>query len=272
MASKPNDVNLQMQKIADNAVSIAKDQFGVSLDFTEDSLGQLELLLQQADERYKQASSAENAPPIPIENTVRVWGSYLGEVIHRSLGGEWIIDEKAVFLQLGNRKLAPLIQVRSRITDGLLFNVQTFFQGLKAELQPPVTVEPAVQVQPAVEVQPEPSTLEKTKPQLAVEVQPDQSTLEKTKPQAPAIEEAELKTPKWEYMFIQWNNHTGANGVYVVSTNGGSERKVKGPVKEGKILEFLNYFGRAGWEVAGVVSTRRIAGFVTTWTLMRMKT
>jgi hypothetical protein len=263
MASKPNDLNLQMQKIADKAVSHAKDQFGVSLDFTEESLGQLELLLQQADERYKQASSVENAPPIPIENTVRVWGSYLGEVIRRSLGGEWIVDEKAVCLQLGDRKVDPLLQVRSRITDGSLFNVQDYFEGLKTEVLPAMEVQPAVEVQPAAQDQP------------AAQVQPEPSTLENITPQAPVIpgiEEGELNNPKWEYMFIQWNNLLTANGVYVVSTNGEGERKVKGPVKEGKILEFLNYFGGAGWEVAGVVNTRRITGFVTTWTLMRMKT
>jgi hypothetical protein len=252
MASKPNDVNLQMQKIADNAVSIARDQFSANLDFSEESLGGLESLLQLADERYKQASSVENAAPIPIESTVRVWGSYLGEVIRRNLGGEWIIDKEAVFLQLGYRKLDPLFEVRSRITDGPQFNVQNFFNSLKEEVQPAVTAQPAAEVPPAAQVQPEPSTLEKTRPQ------------------APVIEE-ETRNPKWEYMFVQWNNHPGSKGVYVASANGESERKVKGPVKEGKILEFLNYFGQAGWEVAGVVNSNSMGGVVTTWTMMRMK-
>ncbi len=242
MDSMPNDVDLRILRIAESAVTIAKDRFDVNLDLTEDSLGQLELLLQRANERYIQASSGENAPSIPIETTVRVWGSYLGEVIRRSLGGEWIVEEKAVFLQLGYRKLDPLLEVRSRIMNGPMFNVQTFFQGLKVELQPP---EP---------------------------VQPEQPILEETLPQAAGIEEGELRTPKWEYMFIQWNNLLTAKGVYVVSTNGDCERKVKGAVKEGKLLEFLNSYGRAGWEVAGVVNTRRVAGFVTTWTLKRVTT
>ena len=242
MASNPNDLNLRMEKIADSAVTIAWDRFGVRLDLTEDSLGQLELLLQQANERFIEASSAENAPSIPIETTVRVWGSYLGETVRRSLGGEWIVEDKAVYLQLGYRKLDPLLEVRSRIMDGPMFNVQTFFQGLKSEIQP------------------------------SIEVQPDEPILETTISQEPGIEEEELKTPKWEYMFIQWNNHPGAKGVHVVSTNGESERKVKGPVEEGKILEFLNFYGKTGWEVAGVVNTGNVTGFVTTWTLKRMKT
>jgi hypothetical protein len=242
MDSMPNDVNLRIQRVAESAVTIARDRFDTSLDFSEGNLGQLELLLQQANEHYIQASSVENAPPVPIDTTVRVWGSYLGEVIRRSLGGEWIVEEKVVYLQLGFQRLDPLLEVRSRIMNGPTFNVQTYFEELKAELQPPVIVEPEQPIQ------------------------------EENQPQEEGIEEGELRSPKWEYMFIQWNNLLTAKGVYVVSTNGESERKAKGAVKEGKILEFLNIYGREGWEVTGAVNTRRSAGSVTTWTLKRVIT
>jgi hypothetical protein len=104
MASNLINVNPQMQKLADNAVIAARDKFDVSLDFSESNLQQLEMLLQQAHERYKQTSSSGNSPNIPIENTIRVWGSYFGEVIRRSLGGDWIVDQKEVFLQLGSSR------------------------------------------------------------------------------------------------------------------------------------------------------------------------
>jgi len=93
---------------------------------------------------------------------VRVWGSYFGEVIRRSLGGDWIVDQKEVFLQLGSRRLDPLGQVRSRIVivdqknvflqlssrrldplgqvrsrivGGSLYNLQDFYKGIKAGFQ-----------------------------------------------------------------------------------------------------------------------------------------
>jgi len=62
-------------------------------------------------------------------------GSYLGEVIRRNLGGDWIVDQKNVFLQLGSRRVDPLGQVRSRIVDGPLYNVQGYFHGLKPGVQ-----------------------------------------------------------------------------------------------------------------------------------------
>jgi hypothetical protein len=133
MVAEPINVNSQMKQIADNAVTAARDKFGVTLDFTENSLEQLEVLLQQAHQGYKSASSSGNSPNTPIENTVRVWGSYFGEVIRRSLGGDWIASQKEVILQLGSRRLDPLGQVRCRIVEGQQNNLQRYFQELLYE-------------------------------------------------------------------------------------------------------------------------------------------
>lgn len=60
MASNLISVNPQMKQLADNAVVAAKEKFGVSLDFTENSLKQLDTLLEQAHVGYKKASSGKN--------------------------------------------------------------------------------------------------------------------------------------------------------------------------------------------------------------------
>lgn len=79
--------NPQMQELADTAVASARDKFAVNLDLTENNLGQLELLSQKAHERHKQASSSGNSQKIPIENTVRIWGRYFGEVFRPGIIG-----------------------------------------------------------------------------------------------------------------------------------------------------------------------------------------
>ena len=163
MALNLTKVNPQMQKLAGHAVILARDKFGVTLDFSESSLEALESLLQQAYESYqagyKLSISRGNSINPSMENTVRTWGSYLGEVMQRSFGGDWVIDQKDVFiklpsgrldslgqgrtrivivdqknvfLQIGSRRLDPLGQVRSRILGGSLFNLQDFYQGIKA--------------------------------------------------------------------------------------------------------------------------------------------
>jgi hypothetical protein len=243
MAPNSIKVNPQMQKLADNAVTAARDKFGLDLDFSEDSLQQLETILGQVDERYKQAPGDGSSPNIPIENTVRIWGSYLGEVMRRSLGGDWIVDENAVYLQLGNRKLSPLGQVRSRSLEGPLFNVHRFFFRIKSEIN------------------------------TNIKEQVDQSIPDKENPPAARPEKQDLlNKPGWEYMFIQQNNFPLANGVYVVSARGKREKIIKGTVDESKVLELLNYYGRSGWEVVGVGNTGTGTGSMTTWTLKRAKT
>ena len=139
MATNLTDVTPQMQELADNAVTAARDKFSVSLDYSENSLQQLEVLLQQAHEGYEQAASSVNFLTSPIENTVRVWGGYLGEVIRRSLGGDWIVYQKDVFLLLNSQRLDPLGQVRSRIMTGIQYNVQEYFIKLS---KPPQEFQP----------------------------------------------------------------------------------------------------------------------------------
>ena len=70
MESNLINVNPKMQKLAGNAVTAANEKFGIHLDFTENSLQQLEMLLQKAHEQYKEkyklASSNGNFPNIPF--------------------------------------------------------------------------------------------------------------------------------------------------------------------------------------------------------------
>ena len=131
----PIDVNPQMMQLANNAMVAAREKFGISLDFSDASLQQLDTLIQQAYEQNIQASSSENPANTAKENTVRIWGSYFGEVIRRGLGGDWIVDQKNVFLQIGSRILDPLGQVRSRLVYGSQSNLQGFYQGLAAGIQ-----------------------------------------------------------------------------------------------------------------------------------------
>ena len=87
---------------------------------------QLELLLQQAHERHKQSSSSGNSINISIENTVRVWGSYLGEVIRRKWGGVWMLSGKDVYLEISGKRFSPIQQVYERITLGQQYDIEVY--------------------------------------------------------------------------------------------------------------------------------------------------
>src|SRR5271157_5099737 len=124
-----------MQKLAGQAVAIAKEKFGYNLDFSTNSLQQLDILLEQAHERYIQSSIGGNISNPYIGKTVRVWGSYLGEVIRRKMGGYWVIYQNNELLQSGIQKLDPIEQVRLRIVSGPQYNIPEFYQGLMSIFQ-----------------------------------------------------------------------------------------------------------------------------------------
>ena len=166
MAPNLTKVNPQMEKLASNAVNAARDKFGLNLDYSEGSLMRLEDLLQKAHEGYRDGYQKSlvsgDSINVTLEYTVRIWGSYFGEVVRRSLGGDWVVDQKEVylkfapgrldslgegssrvlivdhknvFLQVESRRLDPLGQVRARIIGGPLYNLPDFFASIRNRLQ-----------------------------------------------------------------------------------------------------------------------------------------
>jgi hypothetical protein len=135
MATDPINANAQMQQLAGNAVAHARDNYGVSLDYSENSLLHLERLLQSAHGVYDSSSSNDNSHKVFIEKIVQLWGSYLGEVIRRGWGGIWIEDGHETFLQLEPQRLDPLGQVRLRIMAGDQHNVHEYYDTLSKTLK-----------------------------------------------------------------------------------------------------------------------------------------
>jgi len=118
-----------MQQIAEYAVRIASDKFGKWLDYTENSLENLEALLQQA---YEQ-NNAHGIPEEAILKTARVWGGYLGEIIRRKWGGEWVLNRTEIDLIIHGTSYSPIHQVYQRIKIGETFGVKKYFASILSE-------------------------------------------------------------------------------------------------------------------------------------------
>ena len=96
--SSESPLNIQMRKLAEYAVNEASRRFGQTLDFTEESLQILEMLLQQAYTRQKELAHKNKLSNDTIQRTSRIWGAYLGELIRHKWGGNWIANKDDVFL------------------------------------------------------------------------------------------------------------------------------------------------------------------------------
>jgi hypothetical protein len=51
-----------------------------------------------------------------------MWGSFLGELIRRKCGGNWIAEETSIFLSIDNFTINPFKQVRMQILEGSLYS------------------------------------------------------------------------------------------------------------------------------------------------------
>jgi hypothetical protein len=135
--TNPLSVNSQLQQLAEEAVKAAAEKFGQSLDYTENSLSRFEALLQQAYELYTSKESGKNIPEETIQITARAWGSYLGELMRRKWGGEWVLTGPAVELTINGKYYSPIQQIFKRITIGQLYNTREYLANIASEMAEP---------------------------------------------------------------------------------------------------------------------------------------
>lgn len=123
-----------MEANAKNAVELAKTRFQAKLDYGTDSVQVLESLFDRVQYSMPDPESRET-----LGLLTRLWGSYLGEVIRRKLGGEWLIwtdrHGKTMALQVGDATVFPHNKVKKRLERGADHNVWNYYQSVVASLE-----------------------------------------------------------------------------------------------------------------------------------------
>lgn len=126
----PNEI---MAAYAANAVNFAQSNFGISLDYTVESIGQVEALANRLFYTRPKGFIAKLFRKEPsdndIQNVCKMLGSYIGEVYRQSKGGEWQINEEyqAIGLLDGETWIFPLAKVLKRITNGKKDDLTLYF-------------------------------------------------------------------------------------------------------------------------------------------------
>lgn len=111
-----------MESEADDAVTLAKDLYKIDLDYSEESIKDVEQILAQSHDRYLQDPDAKRSlTPVARAN---LWGAYIGEVIKTAKKSEWKLDPEtqAITLQLTEEaqqpEFMPMKWCYLRITEG----------------------------------------------------------------------------------------------------------------------------------------------------------
>ncbi len=123
-----------MQSCADRAVTIAHDQFGFELDYSEESLQSLETILASVSTSLNLLENDQ------VEEQVKLWGGYLGEVVRRYWNGGWDLiqypggNSAVPTLLVSGSQLYPLMKVYRRLTIGDRENIWEFYQRIRNHL------------------------------------------------------------------------------------------------------------------------------------------
>lgn len=129
-----NSIVQMMQASAAEAVQAAGERFGFALDFTEESVASLETILANVCSTLK----AEDQEA--IEHEVKLWGSYLGEVVLRRWGGDWDLQQypggavAVPSIAIGGSQVYPLIKVYRRLTLGEQESISNFYGKIREKL------------------------------------------------------------------------------------------------------------------------------------------
>ena len=119
------DLSQIMQSYAEQAVAAARAQ-QIELDYSEESLKQVENILERLD--APGASPTEDA-----EELCKMWGGYLGEVVRRRWGGEWMLETYpggnvlTVALSTPGGTVFPSLKIYRRLSQGAAENIWSFY-------------------------------------------------------------------------------------------------------------------------------------------------
>jgi hypothetical protein len=131
-----------MEAYAADAVEHARG-CGVTLDYSDDSVKGVEAVLERLYAEMPHSFLARLFHRGPSEDQVwsmcKMYGGYIGEVVRRTRGGEWVIDadiapgEQVIALRKGDSRMFPPSKVHKRLTNGPEDNVWFYFQAIAKE-------------------------------------------------------------------------------------------------------------------------------------------
>jgi hypothetical protein len=130
------DLGAMMEGYARAAADLAAKEFHQKLDYSADSVDALDEVLVMVGE----------GPEYDLEFEVRLWGSYLGEVVRGRYAGAWEMyvypggNSAVPAVNVRGSRLFPLMKVYRRLTEGDEEDLRTFFSKIVERLGKPARV------------------------------------------------------------------------------------------------------------------------------------
>jgi hypothetical protein len=130
------DLGTMMEGYARAAIQLGESEFHQKLDFTSESIDGLDEILVTVGE----------SPELDLDFEVRLWGSYLGEVLRRRYAGTWEMTPypggmvAVPAIEVRGSRLFPLMKVYRRLTLGDEEDLRAFYTMVTERLGKPAQV------------------------------------------------------------------------------------------------------------------------------------
>jgi hypothetical protein len=130
------DLDAMMEAYAAAAVQIAQEEYRQRLDYGAESLVAFEAVLSELAEKGD----------VNYDYEVKLWGSYLGEVLRRRYTGTWEMTQypggvaAVPAVEVRGSRLFPLMKVYRRLTMGDAESIAAFFDMVTERLGGPARV------------------------------------------------------------------------------------------------------------------------------------
>ena len=137
---KPSLTSL-MQSYAKAAVNVARQEYKISLTYTEGSLVNVEKILARVYQELPRTKNGRLTKRATLDTNLdqicKAFGAYIGEVMRRKWSGRWRVNVKGgnaeVYLQVRGTSIYPISKVYKRLTNGEEDNIHycyLFFREL----------------------------------------------------------------------------------------------------------------------------------------------
>ena len=130
------DLGAMMEAYAHAAAERGRREFQQKLDFSSESIDELDEILVMIGE----------SPELDLDFEVRLWGSYLGEVLRRRYAGSWEMTPypggavAVPAVDVRGSRLFPLMKVYRRLTMGEEEDLRAFYAMVAERLGKPAQI------------------------------------------------------------------------------------------------------------------------------------
>lgn len=126
----PTELNTLMTESARDAVTVTKEQFGIDLDYSSQSIENIDLAITNYLDTFREQALENKA----IFTLCNIYGAYLGETCKTIVGGEWRIDDSNsdapnVFLHINDNSYAFAGICYEKLVNDSAISVQAYFEA-----------------------------------------------------------------------------------------------------------------------------------------------